>query len=201
MATKNKTKKPRSRIAVTKHWPLLLIAITPILLITMAGYVIYLSVIVHDLRNSSSAIGQVIVDAVYELNDDIPLDPLTGDRYMHEVRLKLPPESVSVGELVYHYEYDAEPSVLTLASKSLIDQQKVRVLSENTVEYTLSQVPALQSCARGIKIYFSEYSEFVGKKLFEKTLKDGRIIHAYQEEGCTDNSDLIIEHLKLIESY
>lgn len=201
MATKNKNKKPATNKIINMHWPVLLIAITPILLIAMAGYTVYLSMIVNDLRNSSSVIGRVIVDAIYALNEDIPIDPLTGDRYMYEVKLRLPPEVPEIGDLVYRFEYDSQPSELTLASKSLINQQKAKVLGGDGVEYTLSQVPALQSCARGIKIYFQEYSEFIGTKLFEKTLQDGRTIHAYQEDGCTTGSEQFAEYIKQLESY
>lgn len=153
--------------------------------------------------NNPAGIGHIIVAAVEGLNKPIPLDEKTGEGYMHELKLVLPPAPLNEGAFVYNYytAYDDQPAELTIASQSLINQRKVQVLGAISVEDSLAQVPGLQSCARGVKLYFQEKADFTGEKLFEKTLNDGRTIYAYQEDGCDETREQLSDYLRLIQSY
>ncbi len=153
--------------------------------------------------DNPAAIGHIIIAAVEGLNKPILLDEKTGEGYMHELKLVLPPTPLNEGPFVYNYyaAYDDQPAELTIASQVLINQRKVQVLGAMNVEDSLAQVPELQSCARGVKLYFEEKADFVGEKLFEKTLNDGRTIYAYQEDGCAETREELSNYLRLIQSY
>ena len=202
MAQKSKIKKPSSKRITKLHWPLFMIAVTPILLIAMTGYIVYLSVIVHDLRSSPTLFSQMIVSAINGLNRDLPLDPKTGDAYIYQAKLRIP-ASDETQNFAYSYikgdqNYQQE---ITLAYKPFINQASYVLFQSEDVEGVLAETQKLQACSRGFKLYFVEMNDFNGTKLFEKTLTDGRIIHAYQEEKCSDNRDVLIEVLKTIDSY
>lgn len=206
-----KTKKASLKKAETKNTTALKRKITNVnmaigfmaVVIGLLGYLFVLTKQVNDLRDNPVALGFIVTEAVDGLNKAIPVHAETGNIFISEARLVLPPSPQDRGEFVYHYSAKDETNLeeVTIASKTLINQAKVTIIGAKTAKESINLIPKLQSCARGYKFYFVEKTDFAGTKVVEKTLNDGRKIYAYQEDGCTDQRDEIVDYLRQIQSY
>lgn len=174
-----------------------------VVILGLFSYLLILTRQVNDLRESPSAIGPVVVLAVDGLNKPLAVHAETGNLFIPEARLVLAPSPISVGDFVYRFTPAEGENIaeISIASSLLINQAKVAVIGANSAKDSLDAVPKLQACARGFKLYFQEKTDFSGTKVFEKTLKDGRKVYAYQEDGCSERRNEIVAYIKYIESY
>lgn len=155
---------------------------------------------------STVPIGNLIISAVDGLVKDINIDPQTGNVYIHEARLVLPPPPDFYSDLLYRYdkidELNQEVEV-RIINKAFVNRAKSKIYGSRSIEQTFAEVPQLQSCARGYLIVFSERKDTDIPKVFQKQLKDGRTVYVYLEGQCFDSEDKdsMIPYLKQVESY
>lgn len=151
----------------------------------------------------------LIIDAIDGLTNEPAIDPKTGEVYIYEERLVLPPKLQANPHLGYFYTSgDDEAKVgaeIRLIDMSNLGQAKAKVIGAMDIEKTFEAVPKLQACSRAYQLTFAERvgDDMVAgtQKVFEKKLKDGRTIYVYLEDSCSENKDKLIPYLQQVESY
>jgi hypothetical protein len=150
-------------------------------------------------------ISSLIISAIEGLTWPAPTDAKSGNIYIRETKLTLPPAPNHVLELYYNYfPSDGMPEEVRLINKHNVDVQKNKIYAAQDIQDVFDLVPKLQSCARGylLRFYPLKDSERSGiKEVFTKKLSDGRTTYVYLENQCADNKASIIPYLKQIESY
>lgn len=152
---------------------------------------------------SSHTIGNLIVEAVDGLSTPVPMDAQTGNLYVQDAKLTLPPATEQTPALLYSY-YPGDESgqeELRLVDASAVRSAKVPVISGQSMESVFEAVPKLQACARGYLVVFSERTETDIPKVFQKQLRDGRTIYVYLEDACDEGKQNMLDYLWHIESY
>lgn len=146
----------------------------------------------------------LIVDAVRGLSREVPRDPQSGQLYIPEARLTLPP-SDEIGTLRYSYSKASEgfSEEVRLASQTAISSGVSGVVSSVTMEETFQAVPKLQACSRQFMITFGASPDDTdGYELqFQKPLADGRTANLLLSIDCSDFSDELTDYLRNIDSY
>lgn len=176
-------------------------------LIAGVGYLAVMQRILDDRVNELSTIkiGSLILEAVDNLNDPLPINPQTGEKYIPEARLRLPANSSSSNRLEYYYSAESVdmPEEVRLASTTALASSRTKIMSATSQEALFAAVPRLQACSRGYRITFKNDIPIEDglTVVLEKTLKDGRFLRVLEEEACDMPDYFDISYLKQIDSY
>lgn len=152
-------------------------------------------------------IKHLIIMAVDNLHQDLPIDAKTGNYYLAGPKLVLPPSTDNRTRLVYSYTPDMPEgdtsAELHLSSFYNISSEKVKLFSAQGMNDTFAVVPNLQACSRGYNLKFKQdkNDSDLGDLLSTKQLSDGRTIYIRKEKLCRENNDKILEYLNQIDSY
>lgn len=156
-------------------------------------------------KNDTSEIEAMIFSAVDGLTRPLPLDAKSGEAYIHDALIMFPATVVTPpNDFRFNYQSASGdfPEQVTIAYSPMIEREKAAMRGKQTVEESLQYVPNVQACARGYRLYFKTQDEHKYELVFEKTLRDGRMVYVYKEKACIeDNHDEIVDYLKQIESY
>jgi len=158
-------------------------------------------------------ITSLIIRSVEDSHKPAVIEPITGDVYLTDAKLKLPASSDSLRSIVYRYDKgpDYQNEVISISDKQMLHALESKLLSTSQSPYgghnvnkVFDQIPSLQACSRGVQIHYKQSDDLgSGYKLeFTKTLNNDRKIYIYSEKQC--DSILfpdIIEYTKLIQSY
>lgn len=146
-------------------------------------------------------LNDLIISAVDNLNKPVPTDPKTGEVFLRNMKLQLPPPELALGPIVYRYEINEGSEAIervNIVAQQDIDAAKGELRTAADLKSSFDKVPRLQSCARGVLIAFSP-TEGNHTLAQEKQLKNGKKAYIYAEEKC--RNDALIEYSKKIEIY
>jgi hypothetical protein len=169
--------------------------------------------------NNISNISHLIIAAVDNLHQPIPVEAPTGKRYIAQARIVLPVDVRNLGQLDYTYQpaIDNSAAYLQITQHRLVKAAESRLLSVDQkhsawdtldVAKVFEQVAPLQACSRGVYVLFDD----LGVKQYAdghqlratRQLADGRTLRVYTElpQKCP-NTDFgsLVDYLKTAESY
>ena len=178
------------------------------LIIASIGYVAVIQRLQQRQLNDLSTLKMALLvnEAVNNLHEPLPIDAQTGQRYIPEVRLRLPANSDLSSKLEYYYNaaQNEFPEELRVSSVAAMGPQQSKVLSAQNFEMMFEAIPKLQACSRGFQFVLGDdrlKAETGYTVAFEKALADGRALHVYYENECPVPDYFDMNYLKQIDSY
>ncbi|MBA3758695.1 hypothetical protein H0X10_03635 [Candidatus Saccharibacteria bacterium] len=177
------------------------------LIIAGIGYIAFMQKVMQVRIDELSTIkiGMLILEAEDSLNSPILTDAQTGDRYIPEARLRLPANSFSANRLKYFYSAKSGDTheEVRLSSVAAVNAPRVKIMSATSIENLFEAVAQLQACSRGFRLTFEKIAqpEEDLTLVFEKNLKDGRLLSVNAEDSCNTPDYFDLEYLKQIDSY
>jgi hypothetical protein len=167
----------------------------------LIAYLLYQNRILDNARISS-----LIQQAADGLNQPVSKDPRSGEVFISEARLTLPPVPAQLGQIVYSYSgpYANFQPFLRLARQNSISSSASQLLAGGaSVEKTFSAVPKMQACTRGITVSYADYAEQTGQPgptaAGKKVLSNGKTVYFFTEPLCPEPD--LLKYAKQIDSY
>ena len=161
--------------------------------------------------SDQSGITNLIINAVETLRKPAHVDPKTGDVYLTEVRLVLPPQAGFATPLLYSDSISQEGgtnaevttrAILSRAESKLWSAQPESPSWQHDSSRMFDEVPNLQACARGVQLFSQPQTQTNNFRLkATKQLADGRTLYMYTETTCKYDLTTLTDYLKQIQSY
>jgi len=171
-------------------------------LINLFG-LIFLGILTKQNRDSLAAkdIGFFVESALKSNLLNPARDTQSGDLYFPEMRLNIK-NTETTPILMYRYLYMGENKELNITSSGVLKTE--RMFSAASPDKAIEEIPILQSCARGVAVSYSQYSETdypsTEYDKSEKTLVNGKKLYFRSEKKCSDIASLM-DTIKTIEAY
>ena len=154
-----------------------------------------------------------VINSIDNLRVPAPIDPKTGDVYLPEAHLVLPPRPDSTMQLLYNDNSSAEDGTNTeVTTRTILSRAESRLWSaqaEGTAPgwhhdpmAMFNQVPNLQACARGVQIFSKPQTQNRTFRLKEtKQVADGRTLYMYTESTCQFDLTALTNYINQVQSY
>jgi hypothetical protein len=167
-----------------------------------------------------SGVSHLIIAAVDNLHQPVPVEAATGKQYLAQFRIVFPADTKNeLGPLDYSYfpPIDTAAPLLQITQHRIVKAAEAKLLSagqghsiwqpQDPTE-VFEQVPSLQACSRGVYVLFDDvdvkqYGEGLQPR-GTKQLADGRTLRFFTEQPqrCSaTNFDSLITYLKTAQSY
>lgn len=168
-------------------------------------------VLIYRRNGDDLLISTLMIRAVEGLHKPAVIEPITGDVYLTDAKLKLPASSERYIIYRYYEGTDFQAEEVSISDNQILNELGSKLISTSQSPYggrntknVFDQIPNLQACSRGVHIRYEKANDQgSGFKLeFTKKLNNGRKIYIYTEKKC--NTHLlpdIVEYTKLIQSY
>jgi len=196
LKSKNNTVKRYSRLIFRAVLVVQLVAT-----VLLVFYVCHLQRQINQL--SQTTISRLIIDAADGLNRPVERDVQTGRAYIYEQRLSFPAINDTYQRLSYAYSPSSEDSgmLLRIVDETVVGPERAKLISAVSNDELFAAVPKFQACIRGYELAFERPQYPPGQEILVKMLSDGRTLHVYHEELCSDGREKMIGYLQQIDSY
>lgn len=151
---------------------------------------------------ASAQVRDLIVQANRGLVIDAPRDPMSGDTYFPEARLRL-----AAGENMQQLQYFYWPSVggstaeLHITNRNVVNQKIAQLYAMPDTTQMFERVPGMQACTRGVTISFAQLTDTPEMQLKHVvSLAADKSAYLYLDNGCPELSELV-DQLKGVTAY
>lgn len=183
------------------------------------GIVVWRYVHVVNPAQSDPLVATMLFRSINDLYSPVPTEAKTGDQYESHARLVIP--AYNTRDILYAYtpkngQISASVSFTTRQIISEGENQTIRAYYDSFTKNTYSkdqlgkafgalfnELPSLQSCARGVQVFEATQTDNNLNNRGTKMLQDGRKLHFYTEEKCTQQDKLneLLDVIKQVNSY
>lgn len=193
------------------HKPLIItgIVVAVLLVLTQLAFDAY---VYRNQSGDQSVITNLIISSVETLHKPAAIDPKTGNVYLTESHLVLPPRTDFAPQQILYSDNSSQESgtdvgvttrfILGSAESKLWSAQAVSPGWHRDPMRIFNEVPNLQSCARGVQLFSKPQTQSDSFRLKStKQLTDGRTLYIYTETSCQYDLTTLTEYLKEAQSY
>lgn len=206
--------KPHSKIRVLRK-PLIITGILVALLLVLSQVVFDAYVYRNTIQpGDQSVITNLVINAVRNLRKPAAIDPKTGNVYLTEAHLVLPPQtSFATQQILYSDNTTADAGTnVAVTTRAILSRAESKLWSaqaearapgwHHDPTAVFKQVPNLQACASGVQLFSKPQAQNKNFQLkATKQVADGRTLYMYTETTCTYDLTALTDYLKQAQSY
>lgn len=205
MKPKNKTSNPKRSLHHKKITISLLVA-AALLILTQAvadGYLLHK----QKQQRNDAGLTNLVINAVKGLQQPAAVDAKTGEVYLREAGLVLPPPDANIRGLRYSFSKYKNHGELRVTSEVVMNKAIAKIWvaqsDRDDSRAVFRELPNLQACARGVLVDIDHTYKGTGhlSPAGKVRLADGRKLYLYTENNCNDDLGTIAKYLKTAKSY